>query len=265
MAISATAIAAARGRVVGVEAVVCVVCMAPLSLGKRRWPAARDWVAGPVATHTWIHVVVAGSCLFLPLGGAVLHSAGDPASDDVDLTVPVCVAVRLCHGWRSAEGLVLWTRPDGSPLRLGDVATVVDGFEGTDHSARLDFEPTMMVSVFRTGNRSAVEVAALAARYVEQAGRLPQGVMLTVRQKRPRVADSQLSVMLRNGVAGFALVFLVLALCLERRLALWVSLSIPISSSGPSRAQALVADGDAAGVDAEVVEDLSGPANGRLA
>ena len=42
--------------------------------------------------------------------------------------------------------------------------------------------------------------------------------------------------MLRNGVAGFALVFLVLALFLELRLAFWVSLGIPISFfGGPSR------------------------------
>ena len=38
--------------------------------------------------------------------------------------------------------------------------------------------------------------------------------------------------MLRNGVAGFALVFLVLALFLELRLAFWVSLGIPISFLG---------------------------------
>ena len=52
------------------------------------------------------------------------------------------------------EDLVLWTRPDGSRPRLGDVATVVDGFEETDQYARFDFEPTMLVSVFRTGTRA---------------------------------------------------------------------------------------------------------------
>ena len=36
------------------------------------------------------------------------------------------------------ENLVLWTRRDGSRLRLGDVATVVDGFAETDQRARFD-------------------------------------------------------------------------------------------------------------------------------
>ena len=131
------------------------------------------------------------------------------------------------------EDLVLWTRPDGSRLRLGDVATVVDGFAETDQYARFDFEPTMMVSVFRTGDQSAVEIAALATAYVEEArARLPEGVTLTVWQNDAEALNNQLSLMLRNGIAGFALVFLVLALFLEPRLAFWVSLGIPISFFG---------------------------------
>ncbi|MCY3845175.1 MAG: efflux RND transporter permease subunit, partial [Acidobacteria bacterium] len=81
------------------------------------------------------------------------------------------------------ENLALWTRADGSRLHLGDVATVVDGFEETDQEARFDVEPTMMVSVFRTGDQSAIEIAAAATEYVAEAqARLPEGVSLTVWQ-----------------------------------------------------------------------------------
>ena len=74
------------------------------------------------------------------------------------------------------EDLVLWTRADGSRLRLGDVATVVDGFEETDQEAWFDVEPRMMVSVFRTGDQSAIDIAALATEYVAEAqARLPEG------------------------------------------------------------------------------------------
>ncbi len=141
----------------------------------------------------------------------------------------------LGQAYRGAEfeDLVLWTRADGTRLRLGDVATVVDGFEETDQYARFDFEPTMMVTVFRTGDQSALEIAALATAYADGArARLPEGVTLTVWQNDAESLNSQLSLMLRNGVAGFALVFLVLALFLELRLAFWVSLGIPISFFG---------------------------------
>ena len=61
---------------------------------------------------------------------------------------------------------------------------------------------------------------------------MPQGVTLTIWQDQAEVLDDRLSLMLRNGVTGFILVFAVLALFLELRLAFWVSLGIPISFLG---------------------------------
>ena len=131
------------------------------------------------------------------------------------------------------ENLVLWTRADGSRLRLGDVATVVDGFAETDQFARFDVIPTMMVSVFRTGEQSALDIAALVHDYVDEAQtRIPDGVSLTIWQDSARMLSDRLSLMLRTGATGFALVFIALALFLDLRLALWVSLGIPISFLG---------------------------------
>jgi multidrug efflux pump subunit AcrB len=131
------------------------------------------------------------------------------------------------------ENIVLWTRPDGSRLQLGDVATVVDGFAETDQYGRFDIQPTMLVSVFRTGNQSAIEIAERVYEYVAIAqSQVPAGVALTVWQDSAKLLNARLSLMLRNGATGFLLVFLVLALFLELRLAVWVSLGIPISFLG---------------------------------
>ena len=131
------------------------------------------------------------------------------------------------------EDLVLWTRADGSRLRLGDVATVVDGFAETDQQARFDHQPTVLVSVFRTGDQSALEIAAAVNEYVERARpRLPEGISITLWQDQAEVLDARLTLMLRTGATGFLLVFVVLALFLELRLAFWVSLGIPISFLG---------------------------------
>ena len=131
------------------------------------------------------------------------------------------------------ENLVLWTRRDGSRLRLGDVATVVDGFAETDQRARFDGNPSVMVSVFRTGNQSALDIAGAVHDYVDRAqARMPEGIFLTVWQDQAEVLNDRLSIMLRNGAAGFVLVFGVLTLFLELRLAFWVSLGIPVSFLG---------------------------------
>ena len=131
------------------------------------------------------------------------------------------------------EDLVLLTRSDGTRLRLGDVATVVDGFAETDQYARFDQDTTVMVSVFRTGDQSALDIAAAVRDYVEDSqSRLPEGISLTIWQDQAKVLNDRLSLMLRNGATGFLLVFVVLALFLELRLAFWVSLGIPISFLG---------------------------------
>ena len=131
------------------------------------------------------------------------------------------------------ENLAVWTRPDGSRLRLGEVARVVDGFAETDQFARFDGEPTVLVSVFRTGDQAALDIAEQVKAYVERAQtRMPEGVSATVWQDQSKVLNDRLSLLLRNGFAGFCLLFLVLALFVEFRLAFWVSLGIPISFLG---------------------------------
>ena len=131
------------------------------------------------------------------------------------------------------ESLVLLTRPDGTRLRLGEVATVVDGFAQTDQLARFDAEPSVLLSVFRVGEQSALEIADVVDSYVAEAGaRMPVGISLTTWQDQAQILDDRLSLLLRNGATGFVLVFIVLALFLELRLALWTCLGIPISFLG---------------------------------
>ena len=141
----------------------------------------------------------------------------------------------LGQAYRGAEfeNLALWARADGTRLRLGDVATVVDGFAESDQHARFDRDPMVMVSVFRTGDQSALAIAAAMHRYVERARVwLPEGVSMTIWQDQAAILKDRLSLMLRNGAAGFVLVLVVLALFLELRVAFWVSLGIPISFLG---------------------------------
>ena len=131
------------------------------------------------------------------------------------------------------EDLVLWTRADGTRLRLGDVANVVDGLAETDQYARFDHDTAVMVSVFRNGDQSALDIAAAVDRYVEDMqARVPEGISLTIWQDQGEILAGRLTLMARNGATGFVLVFIVLALFLEFRLAFWVSLGIPVSFLG---------------------------------
>ena len=69
--------------------------------------------------------------------------------------------------------------------------------------------------------------------YVEEASlRLPEGVSLTVWNDESSMLSDRLDTMTRNARGGFVLVVLILALFLRLRLALWVSLGVPISFLG---------------------------------
>lgn len=131
------------------------------------------------------------------------------------------------------EKIVLLSRPDGTRLRLGDVANVVDGFEETDQLTRFDGTPAVVVQVYRVGQQSALEVSSAVKAYVAEAThKVPENVTLTVAQDDARFLRGRIDTLLSNARSGFLLVILVLALFLRLRLALWVSLGVPLSFLG---------------------------------
>ena len=131
------------------------------------------------------------------------------------------------------ESLILLSRADGTRILLGDVANVVDGFAETDQAARFDGEPAVLITVFRVGEQSAIDIANSVKDYVkESARRLPAGISLTTWRDESRVLRSRLELLTRNARFGFVLVVISLTLFLRLGLALWASLGIPISFLG---------------------------------
>ena len=131
------------------------------------------------------------------------------------------------------ERIVVVSRPDGTLVRLGDVATVVDGFEDSDIGSQFDGRPAALLKVYRVGDQGALDVAAAVREYAEELeARLPPGVETAVWEDNSVILRSRLSLLLRNAAIGLVLVFLSLALFLDLRLAFWTTMGIPISFLG---------------------------------
>lgn len=131
------------------------------------------------------------------------------------------------------ERIALRTRPDGTRLTVGDVATVDDGFADADLWSRFNGKPTVILQVFRTGEQSATEVVGATRAYLGSIeDSLPSGIEVATYQDETEVLRARLDLLVKNGVAGFILVFVVLALFLRLSLAAWVALGIPISFLG---------------------------------
>jgi len=125
------------------------------------------------------------------------------------------------------------TAGDGTQVLLEDIAAISDGFEESDRWATYNGDPAVMMEVYRIGDQTPIEVAAAVRAMTAQLNQqLPEGLTITLRRDRSQIYRQRLDLMLRNGSLGLCLVFLLLALFLEIRLAFWVSLGIPISFLG---------------------------------
>ena len=106
------------------------------------------------------------------------------------------------------ESITVVTRPDGSSVKLGEVATVIDGFQQVDLSNRFDSHPAMLINVFRVGNEDTLKVAAAAKKFVyeEAPNLLPDGVNLEVWQDDSLYLDGRMKLLAKNGCFGLLLV-----------------------------------------------------------
>ena len=134
---------------------------------------------------------------------------------------------------REFEDIVVLTRADGTTVTLGEIATVVDGFEDSEQRARFDGKPALALKVSRVGEEDVLAIAEQVKEHLEAARRdLPEGIGLTVWQDESQDLVDRLNALSGNAISGLALVLLVLTLFLRFRLALWVAAGIPVALLG---------------------------------
>ncbi len=131
---------------------------------------------------------------------------------------------------REFEKIPLITLNDGTIVRLGQVATVIDGFEDLDIKTRFNGKPAAIVQVSRTSEQDIIEIAKIARSYVATLKHdPPEDLDFAIWGDISTMVESRIDLMLRNGFQGILLVFIALALFLNLRLAFWVVLGIPLS------------------------------------
>ncbi|MBW2468533.1 MAG: efflux RND transporter permease subunit [Deltaproteobacteria bacterium] len=131
------------------------------------------------------------------------------------------------------EAIPLITLADGTVVRLGQVATVIDGFADLDIKARFNGKPAAVVRISRTSEQDIVEIADIARKYVAAHDyKMNSDIDLAIWGDLSVLVRDRIDLMLRNGAQGITLVFIALALFLNFRLAFWVAIGIPISFMG---------------------------------
>ncbi len=173
-------------------------------------------------TFDFVANAIRNSSLDLP-GGAIKTSGGD-------------ILLRTkgqAYRGPDFERISLINRPDGSRVLISDVAQVYDGFEDLDQSTSFDGKPAVLLQVFRVGEQNAIQVADTVFEYVDKIKQeLPEGLEVKTWQDTSAYLKSRTELLLKNAFYGFMLVFLILALFLRLKLAMWVCVGIGISFLG---------------------------------
>lgn len=131
------------------------------------------------------------------------------------------------------ENIVLKTNPDGTLLRLGDIANVSDGFEEKAIRTRFNGHSAAIIDIYSVGNQSTIEVCDEVKEFVEARRETMSGNLdIHVWNDKSLIIKKRIDTLTSNAIQGGFLVILLLSLFLRPSVAFWVFLGIPVSFCG---------------------------------
>ncbi len=156
-------------------------------------------------------------------GGAIRSAAGD-----IRLR-----ATGQAYTGQEYEDIVLVTRPDGTRIRLGDVATIRDGFAEMEMYSFFDGKRSFGINVLATEDENPMDISAAVREYVDKRNaELPPEAQLTAWADTSVFLEGRLNMMLKNMGLGAILVLIILGLFLHLKIAVWVILGMTVAFLG---------------------------------
>ena len=131
------------------------------------------------------------------------------------------------------EDIVVASYPDGTQLRLGEIATVRDDFAEGYLDARLNGVNSAIIDVMRVGDEDIVTSAQQVKGFMASTEfNLPEGMTLGVITDSSLSTQTRIATVAKNAYTGLMLVLIILAFFLRFKIAIWVAAGIPIAILG---------------------------------
>ncbi|MEL6679473.1 MAG: efflux RND transporter permease subunit, partial [Pseudomonadota bacterium] len=134
---------------------------------------------------------------------------------------------------RSAEAIgeiVIRANPDGSALRVADVASIEVETVDRGRAYFKGENPAISIRVDRSEQGDAIAIQRTVEDVAAQMNEsLPPGVTVELIRTRAELINDRLNILLDNGLVGLALVVALLFLFLSARTAFWVAAGIPVA------------------------------------
>ncbi|MCG6189010.1 efflux RND transporter permease subunit [Maribellus maritimus] len=125
--------------------------------------------------------------------------------------------------------IILRANPDGSVLRIRDIADVKKKFSDTPNKALERGKPLINITVMKLITEDLDDIDKYIKEYVVDFNKKNPGVELIISRSYLEILHSRLSLLYKNGGQGLLLVILALGIMLSTRLSLWVAWGIPSS------------------------------------
>lgn len=141
-------------------------------------------------------------------------------------------AVRVAGQYVRAEDIadIQVKNLNGAPVRLGDIATVTDGFKDRESYARLDGKPAITLNVVKRQGENLIDASdKIKALIKDSKTSLPKELTVTVTGDTSNDTRVTLHDLINTIVIGFLLVTFILMFFMGTTNAMFVGLSVPIS------------------------------------
>ena len=134
---------------------------------------------------------------------------------------------------RDFDGLVVVASGSGAVIRLGDIATITDRFEREENKVVFNDQPAAFLAVEKGKGDDILDVIDALRAYIEdERARAPPGMVFEVTRDVASIVRDRLTMLLRNGIQGLGLVFLVMWLFFGLRYSFWVAAGLPVAFMG---------------------------------
>lgn len=128
--------------------------------------------------------------------------------------------------------IILRASPDGSVIRIRDIAEVKKKFSDVPNKAVEQGKPLINITVMKLISEDLDDIDKYIKEYVVEFNKNNPGVNVQIARSYLEILRSRLSLLYVNGGQGLFLVVLALGLMLSTRLSLWVAWGIPASFLG---------------------------------
>ena len=129
--------------------------------------------------------------------------------------------------------IVVGSGPNGSIVRLRDIATITDRFELDEQKVLFDGHPSAVLKISKNKEDDALRIKDNVVRFVDDMRLIaPDGVTLELTNDLSSVLWDRLTMMLRNGWQGIVLVFATMWLFFSFRYSFWVAAGLPVAFLG---------------------------------